>query len=67
MKMTTTYLAAMAAFAALSTAAHADVSVNANIETNTTKQTRTDLSNDGRVEVNAIANLAKNGDYFVTA
>ena len=67
MKMTTPRLAALAAFAALSTAAHADVSVNANIESNTTKQGSADLSNDGRVEVNAIANLAKNGDYFVTA
>ena len=67
MKFTTTQIAALALTAALAPIAQAAVAVDANIETNTTKQANTDLTNDGRVEVNAVANLAKSGDYFVTA
>ena len=63
-------LAAMAALCA-SAAAHAGVAVDANIETNTDfhkkDATHDSVSNGGRVEVNANAELAKNGDYFVNA
>lgn len=52
---------------ALATASHAEVSFNANIETNTTKVSGEDIDNGGRVEINAIAELAKNGDYFINA
>jgi hypothetical protein len=45
----------------------ADVKFDANIETNTTKVTGKSVDNGGRVEVNANAQLMKNGDNFVNA
>lgn len=48
-------------------AAVADVKFDANIETNTTKVTGKSVDNGGRVEVNANAQLLKNGDNFVNA
>lgn len=63
-------LATVAALCA-SAVAHAGVSVDANIETNTDfrKKTATQdaVTNGGRVEVNANAAIAKNGDFFVNA
>lgn len=63
--------AAAAALVAMG-AAHADVSFNANIENDTTYTaaqgaTASDTSNGGRVEMNVLAALAKNGDNFVNA
>jgi hypothetical protein len=55
------------ATALLATSAIADVGFNANIETNTTKVSEKKLDSGGRVEVNANAALAKNGDNFVNA
>jgi hypothetical protein len=55
------------ASALLASASMADVSFNANIETNTTKKTGVSLDNGGRVEVNANAQLLKEGDNFVNA
>jgi len=55
------------AAALLVTSAMADVGFNANIETNTTKVSEKKLDSGGRVEVNANAALAKNGDNFVNA
>lgn len=48
-------------------AAFAEVKFDANIETNTTKVTGKSVDNGGRVEVNANAQLMKNGDNFVNA
>ena len=64
-------IAAAAALVAMG-AAHADVSFNANIENDTTYTaakgtTASDTSNGGRVEMNVLAALAKNGDNFVNA
>ena len=63
--------AAAAALVAMG-AAHADVSFNANIENDTSYTaaqgtTASDTSNGGRVEMNVLAALAKNGDNFVNA
>jgi Porin-like glycoporin RafY len=55
------------AAAVLASSAMADVSFNANIETNTTKKTGVSLDNGGRVEVNAVAQLLKEGENFVNA
>lgn len=55
------------AAAILATSALADVGFNANIETNTTKASEKKLDSGGRVEVNANAELVKNGDNFVNA
>jgi uncharacterized protein YfiM (DUF2279 family) len=55
------------AAAVLATSALADVSFDANIETNTTKASSQNVDNGGRVEINAKAELLKNGDNFVNA
>lgn len=55
------------AAAVLAGAAMADVSFNANIETNTTKKTGNSMDNGGRIEVNALSQLLKEGDNFVNA
>jgi hypothetical protein len=64
-------LAAIAALCSAAMAAHADVAVDANIETNTDfhkKDADHDtVTNGGRVEVNVNASMAKSGDYFVNA
>lgn len=57
---------ALAAVASMGTA-FADVKFDANIETNTTKATGKSVDNGGRVEINANAQLMKNGDNFVNA
>ncbi len=64
---TTFKLAAVAAAAAFVSLAHADVSFNANIEHDIMKKTGADVSSGGRVELNAMATLAKSGDNFVNA
>lgn len=64
-------LAAIAALCSAAMAAHADVAVDANIETNTDfhkKDADHDtVTNGGRVEVNVNAEVMKNGDFFVNA
>lgn len=64
-------LAAVAALCSAAMAAQAGVTVDANIETNTDfhkkDATHDSVSNGGRVEVNANAAIAKNGDMFVNA
>jgi hypothetical protein len=56
------------ATAVLATGALADVSFDANIETNTTYNSASKkVANGGRVEANVKAALAKNGDNFVNA
>jgi hypothetical protein len=64
-------LAAVAALCSAALAAHAGVAFDANIETNTDfhKKTATtdNVTNGGRVEVNANAEVMKNGDFFVNA
>jgi hypothetical protein len=56
------------AAAVLATSALADVSFDANIETNTTyKSDSKKVANGGRVEANVKAALMKNGDHFVNA
>ena len=64
-------LAALAALCSAALAAHAGVAVDANIETNTDfhkkDASHDSVSNGGRVEVNANAAIAKNGDFFVNA
>lgn len=55
------------AAALLATSAFAGVTFDANIETNTTKASSQSVDNGGRVEVNANAELLKNGDSFVNA
>lgn len=55
------------ATALLATSVIADVGFSANIETNTTKVTEKKVDSGGRVEVNANAALANNGDNFVNA
>lgn len=65
-------LAAVAALCA-SAAAHAGVAFDANIETNTDFRQKVStpgserdaVSNGGRVELNAVADVAKNGDFYV--
>lgn len=64
---TTFQLAAVAAAAAFVSLAHAEVKFDANIEHDITKVTKKDVSSTGRVELNAMATLAKNGDNFVNA
>lgn len=64
-------LAAVAALSSAAMAAQAGVAFDANIETNTDfqkKNATTDtVSNGGRVEVNANAQMMKSGDFFVNA
>lgn len=55
------------AAAIMATSAFADVTFDANIETNTTKASSQNVNNGGRVEINANAELLKNGDSFVNA
>lgn len=66
--MQSTYkLLAVAAAAMLASVAHADVSFNANLEHDITKAKGQDVASTGRVEINAVAALAKNGDRYVNA
>lgn len=66
--MTTSFkLAAVAAAAIFATVSHAEVSFDANIEHDITKASKKDASSGGRIELNAKAELHKNGDNFVTA
>ncbi|MFM2074209.1 MAG: hypothetical protein RJB34_514 [Pseudomonadota bacterium] len=55
------------AAALIASSALADVSFDANIETNTTKVSKKKLDSGGRVEINANAALVKNGDNYVNA
>lgn len=64
---TTFQLAAVAAAAAFVSLAHAEVKFDANLEHDIMKKTNADVSSGGRVELNAMATLAKNGDNFVNA
>lgn len=60
-------LLTLAAAALLATAAHADVSFNANLEHDLTSAKGEDLASTGRVEINAVAAMAKSGDRYVNA
>lgn len=64
-------LAAVAALCSAALAAQAGVAFDANIETNTDFHKKTadidTVTNGGRVEVNANAELMKSGDFFVNA
>lgn len=64
---TTIKLAALAAATGFAACAHAEVEFNANIEHDITKVSKKEVASTGRVELNALASLAKSGDNFINA
>jgi hypothetical protein len=59
--------AAIAAASIFAFTAHAGVSFDANIEHNITKASKKDADSGGRVELNAHAEMVRQGDHFINA